>query len=145
MENRGEAALGLHGQGFNCAQSVAGAFCAAHGLPQAHAMKLAGGFGGGMRAGQVCGAASGAVMVIGMRYAQTEPGDSEAKQLCYEKTQEFLQAFEAAFGGLSCPALLGCDITTEAGDEQMRRDGLKEKVCSRLITGACDMLQARGF
>ncbi len=53
-------------QGYNCAQSVALAFCDETGLAPETAAKLASSFGAGMgRLREVCGAVSGALLVLG--------------------------------------------------------------------------------
>ena len=54
MNQKVEKALKLFDDGFNCSQSVIGAFCSKFGLDEELAMKLTCGFGGGMRCGEVC-------------------------------------------------------------------------------------------
>ena len=63
--NRIEKAVGKFKEGFNCAQSVLYSYADELGLPDDLAMKIATGFGGGMgRTQEVCGAVTGALMVI---------------------------------------------------------------------------------
>lgn len=146
MGEKAEKALGLHKNGgFNCAASVLGAFCLQYGLDETTAVALAGGFGAGMRSGLVCGAASGGVMVIGLKHGQRLPGDAETKKACYQYTQAFMQDFKRQYGALCCPQLLGCDITTPEGMEQMEAQGLKQKVCDRLIAGVAETLEQQGY
>ena len=64
-----EKAEELFKSGYNCSQSVIGAFCDDLGLDFNTTMKLSEGFGGGMGATQgVCGAVSGMFMVLGTLY-----------------------------------------------------------------------------
>ena len=65
--NRVEKAEELFKSGYNCSQSVIGAFCDDLGLDFNTTMKLSEGFGGGIgRMRLTCGAVSGMVMVTGM-------------------------------------------------------------------------------
>ena len=52
-------------RGFNCCQTVLCSLGEYSGLPEATAVALASGFGGGIQCGSVCGAVTGAVMAIG--------------------------------------------------------------------------------
>ena len=60
-----EKSVHLHGQKLNCAQSVLGACSEYTGIDEKLAYAISVGFGGGVRAGEICGAISGAVMAIG--------------------------------------------------------------------------------
>ena len=70
MSDKAERAVELFKTGgymYNCAQSVLGAFCEEFGLDLETALKLACGYGGGATKYKgMCGAASGAIMVIGL-------------------------------------------------------------------------------
>jgi C_GCAxxG_C_C family probable redox protein len=60
---------------FTCSAAVFSAFSGELGLDADTARKIACGFGAGIsRTGNVCGAVSGAIMVIGLKYGKTEPG-----------------------------------------------------------------------
>lgn len=50
----------------NCAQGVFVPFAKAYGLKEEDAMKIAANFKAGMRMGSVCGAVTGALMVLGL-------------------------------------------------------------------------------
>jgi C_GCAxxG_C_C family probable redox protein len=60
-----EKSVELHGKDLNCAQSVLGACSEFTGIDENLSNAVALGFGGGVRAGEVCGSISGAVMAIG--------------------------------------------------------------------------------
>ncbi len=57
-------------KGFNCSQAVLGSFSKQFGLDCDKASKVATGFGSGMRMGGTCGAATGAFMVLGLKYGK---------------------------------------------------------------------------
>ena len=60
MEDRIQKAVALFKEGYNCSQSVVGAFADLYGFDQATAMRFAASFGGGIgRMRMTCGAAWG--------------------------------------------------------------------------------------
>jgi C_GCAxxG_C_C family probable redox protein len=84
----------LFNQGFTCSQSIFCAFAPQLGLQEELALKIASPFGGGIAStGDLCGAVSGAVMVLGLRYGHTTPIEPNSKELTYQKVQEFLRLF----------------------------------------------------
>ena len=96
----------LHGQGYNCAQAVLTA-CAEHtGLDRNCGLAIAGGFGGGLRAGEVCGALSGAVMALGLCCPHTTPNAPEEKERISAQSAEACERFKGEFGCLTCRDLL---------------------------------------
>ena len=79
--DHGEKAVKLFESGYNCAQAVAAAFADVTGLEEKQAARMASAFGGGMgRLREVCGAVTGAAVVLGLRHgadksvARTECG-----------------------------------------------------------------------
>ena len=122
-----------HKEGFNCAQSVVGAFSDLTGVPLETAAAAAGGLGGGVGGSraEMCGAVSGAVMVLGLLYPHAEAGDSAAKKRAYGLAKEFRQRFESVFNNTRCGELLAA------------RPGVNEKTtaASRLeLKGHCDIM-----
>jgi C_GCAxxG_C_C family probable redox protein len=78
------------------------------------ALAVALGFGGGMaRMQRTCGAVTGAIMLIGLRYGTD--GGPDAKKRCYEKVRELVGRFEERHGSSECRALLGLDLGTPEG------------------------------
>ena len=68
MENRVQVAVNTFKEGFNCAQAVFSAYCDLFGIDRETALRLSSGFGAGMgRKQEVCGALSGAIMLIGLK------------------------------------------------------------------------------
>ena len=126
--------------GFNCSQSVLAAFCEKYGLDQKTALKAACGLGGGCRSGEICGAVSGAVITIGLKYGHCQPGDAESKANCYAKTAEFLNAFKAQNGSIICREILGCDISTAGGMEQAKSKNLFKTTCVGMVRSAASIL-----
>jgi C_GCAxxG_C_C family probable redox protein len=95
--------------------------------------KLAAGFGGGIaRRGSVCGAISGCVMMIGMKFGRTRPEDKESIGRVYKKCREFLAEFEREFGSSICYNLTGCDFDNPPELKQWLNRGGNKK-CADLV------------
>ena len=95
-----------HDNGFNCAQSVFAAFGDLTGIDENTALKVAGGFGGGVKVGEICGAASGAVLVLGMMHPHNEE-DLAQKAATGKLVKEFVSRFSARFNDkVDCRDLL---------------------------------------
>ena len=101
-----EKAMGLHQQGFNCAQSVICAVCDQIGLDARTAKAISGGFGGGLRCGEVCGAVSGAIMAMGMVCPYVDATDTAARDHLAELAKEVTGRFRAEYNCLRCADLI---------------------------------------
>ena len=140
--NRADRAVSIHKAGFNCAQSVFSVFAPELGLEMGAAARTATAFGGGIaRSGATCGAVTGALMAIGLRYGNGGPEDKEAKDRTYGIAREFMRRFEKSRGALACRELLGCDIGTPEGYAKARGQGLFDSVCVELVRDAVLILE----
>jgi C_GCAxxG_C_C family probable redox protein len=135
-----DLALARFNGDFNCAQSVFAAFAPRFGIPEETALKLASAFGGGFaRRGEVCGAVTGALLVLGLASgAATKAGKLEA----YRLAQEFMQRFEAKHATVICRQLIACDLTTEEGRQQAAEKDVFTGVCTPLVCDAVEMAHA---
>jgi C_GCAxxG_C_C family probable redox protein len=139
--DKSETAAAKMQQGFNCSQSVFTSYSGSLGVPQDLALRIASGFGGGMgRVGTVCGAATGALMVIGLWYGAVDPEDKLAKDQTYAKVQDFLRRFQERYGALDCRDLLGYNISDPDELEKARAAGLFKTRCPALVQGAAQIL-----
>ncbi len=132
-------AVAAFSQGLNCAQSVFSSFSNDLGVDENTAKKIAGGFGSGMR----CGAVTGALMVIGLKYGPSTGEDLEAKADTNEKTVEFLDAFKAENGSILCRDLLGYDILKENELAIIKEKGLFKTLCPKLVESAALILEKK--
>lgn len=131
--------------GFACSQAVLAAFCGRYGLDETMALRLATGFAGGMKSGEVCGAASGAIMVIGLKYGHIDAADKESRRFAGERVREFMDAFRERTGHLTCRDLLGCDIATPEGRQYALNNNLFATTCRDLVVAAVEILESRGY
>lgn len=92
-------------EGFNCAEAVLRAFREELGLAlDGDTLKIASGFGGGLgHAGCMCGALSGAVMVISLLQGRT--GADQSRNPVYDSAREFHGVFADHFGATCCRVL----------------------------------------
>jgi C_GCAxxG_C_C family probable redox protein len=139
-----ETALGLFSEGANCAQAVLCSFADELKLDKAAAMKIPASFGGGMKQALTCGAVTGALMVLGMKYAVTDHTDMKEKARITAITRKFNTWFISRHGTLSCKELLGVDISTKEGHDEAAAKGVFKSECPRLIASAIELLEEMG-
>ena len=82
LESKVEKSANYFKNGFNCAQAVLAAFAEGFGLSEEMALKVATQFGGGARKGEMCGAVSGALMVLGLKFGHYHYNAPEEKEMC---------------------------------------------------------------
>lgn len=126
----------IHDKGFNCAQSVFLSLSDLTGLDEKTSLAIAGGFGGGMRAAEVCGAVSGAVMAIGLLFPFAEADDQTAKDRIAALTREFHKRFKEKNKSIICRGLLGYDMEIPEEMAKLKELGLTAKVCPAMIDSA---------
>ena len=78
-QKKAKKAVDLYGKNFNCSQAVLTAFAEDFGLSEKLTLSLGTSFGGGARNGQLCGAVSGALMVLGLKFGHFESENQEQK------------------------------------------------------------------
>lgn len=139
--NRIDTAVKLFNEGYNCSQAVLAAFCEPFGMDRSTALTLASGFGGGIGAtGGVCGALTGAIMVLGLRYGSADSADKTAKNEMYRKTRELSEEYKLRTGSLYCRDLLGFDLSTEEGQLAAKEpDAFHD--CPQFVQVAAEILE----
>ena len=128
--------------GYNCAQAVLLAFEDVTGLDKKTAAMLASSFGGGLgRMREVCGAVSGASMVLGIAKGYSNPDDREAKKAHYKLVQDFCAKFKEKNGSIVCRELLSGVEKTSGGVPETRTDSYyKKRPCPMLVADAAEIL-----
>lgn len=139
---KSEHALSRFSQGYSCSQAVLATYAPELGLNHEVAMRVAAGFGGGLgRSGEVCGAVTGAIMVLGMKYGSPTAGNPEAKERTYTMSQTFCREFKARHKTILCRELLGCDLSTPEGLNWAREKKLFVNQCPKLVGDAVNILE----
>jgi len=116
-----------------------------NGLDSDTAFRLANGFGGGVRCGELCGAVAGAVIVIGLKCGFCAEGDFEQKSYCNNKSFEFIERFREANGSIVCRELLGADIRCPADHNTPDAQSAHKNVCHKIVASAAKLLDDMEF
>ena len=107
MKNKRDTAVEYFSQKMHCSQAVLAAFSEECGILEEQAFKLGSCFGSGMRKGEVCGACTGALMVLGLLYGQSHIGDQDERQRSNRINDLMMERFMKANGSYKCNDLLG--------------------------------------
>ena len=128
-------------EGIDCSQVVAEAFADTLDMDKTLLRKMSACFGGGMQCGETCGAVTGALMVIGLKYGHYLEGDQEQKALMSGKMAEFKKLFLEKYPSCMCRDLLGHDISQPGEMEKVLEKGLLFDFCPRLAEDVIDVLE----
>ena len=139
---KADEAVALFQQGFTCSQAVLSVFAKDFGLDRDTALRISQGFGAGIaRTDDICGALSGAIMVVGLRYGGIGADDNAAKEKTYAVIGKFLQEFKARNGSVACTGLLGYNLS----DQQQVAGAKKNKVvparCPEFVRDAVKLVE----
>ena len=136
-----QQAVAMFEDSFNCSQAILATYGPQHGLSQLDGLRVGCGFGGGMRRAETCGAVTGALMVLGLRYGPKNPQDKSAKETVYAHVIDFCSRFESRCGSITCRDLLGCDLSTLEGKQQAVATDLFKTVCPKMVEAAAEILE----
>jgi C_GCAxxG_C_C family probable redox protein len=142
MSSRLKKASEMFSEGYNCSQAVLGVFAEDFGLDEELALKVSSGFGGGIaRGGDICGAVTGAIMALGLKYFSQKADIQKSKMEIYKIVNEFKKRFIKRHSSIVCRELLGCDISTAKGAAKAAKLDLHNKVCMGLVRDAVEMVE----
>jgi len=128
--------------GFTCSSAVFSTFSEDLGLNPEIAKKCACGFGAGIsKTGNICGAVSGAILVIGLKYGKTIQGDDTATEKTRSLVREFMQEFIQRHGSNNCTELLGYNLSKPDEYEKARENKLFVTKCPELVRDATAILE----
>jgi C_GCAxxG_C_C family probable redox protein len=144
MSVKTDLAKQYHEQGFGCAQAVLATFAQEYGLSEEAALRIATGFGSGMgRMCEVCGALTGAFMVIGLKHGKVVMDGSRYgtnTESTYRLVAELAKKFEARNGSIYCRNLIGHDLSDPEEREKVVRLGLFTTTCRKCILDSVELL-----
>jgi C_GCAxxG_C_C family probable redox protein len=120
--DRKQKALDLFNEGYNCAQAILAVYGEEFGLNREYALKIGAPFGGGIaNTGDVCGAVTGALMVIGLRYADIKPEHWFKRARLYRTSRKFMENFAKAGKSVKCADIKKCIAEKHGGIERDER------------------------
>jgi C_GCAxxG_C_C family probable redox protein len=136
----GEKAADRFRGGYNCAQSVLLTMFEHWNSRNELVPKIATGFGGGIgRCGSVCGALTGGVMAISVKYGTSEPSVNKRLK-AYETVQKFYERFEAQNGSVLCKELIGFDLSVPEQRDKAVETNVVEEKCTVFVKKAVEIL-----
>jgi C_GCAxxG_C_C family probable redox protein len=143
--NKRDLAVQYHEKGFGCAQCVLATYAEEFGLEEKLALKMATGFGSGMgRMCDVCGAVTGAFMVIGLKYGRTAADGvryKEETETTYRMVADLAARFKEKHGTIDCRELIGYDLMDPDERAKVVEKGLFTTTCRQCILDAVDLLE----
>ena len=135
-----EKAVEYYSGNFNCSQGVFSTYAVEQGIDEKLALRIATNFGGGARKGEMCGAVSGALMVLGLLYGHSEYDDTRAKAKAYAMAKEYMNRFIDKNGSVVCRELLGYDLSIPDEREKIMEKNLFRTFCPEMIRSAVRIL-----
>ena len=129
--------------GFNCSQSVLSAFAEDFGLSRDSCLRLASPFGSGIaRMQETCGAVTGALMAIGLKYGKGENGTEDDKTIAYRQSQFLVNEFKKRNTTICCRQLLdGYDMNSPQEMAKIMELDLYNNYCLKYIQDAVEITE----
>lgn len=129
-------------EGLNCAQALISTYGPQFGLSEDEARKISAPFAAGMGCmAEVCGAVTGALMVIGLKAGNTEASDKKRKGESMALTKEFCQQFKSRNESAICRDLLDCDISTPEGMKTAQKEKRFTSRCPKYVRDAAEIVE----
>lgn len=127
-----ERAIELFMEGKNCSQSVFAAFAPDLGLSEETALAISIGLGGGVgRMREICGAVSGAAMVVGLK----NPGLD--KMEAYQLVRQIMDEFKKTNHSIVCKELLGLVEAEKSSTPEARTpEYYQKRPCIKIVEDA---------
>lgn len=129
--------------GFNCSQSVLSAFAEDFGLSRDSCLRLASPFGSGIaRMQETCGAVTGALMAVGLKYGKGENGTEDDKTIAYRQSQFLVNEFKKRNTTICCRQLLdGYDMNSPHEMAKIMELDLYNNYCLKYIQDAVEITE----
>jgi C_GCAxxG_C_C family probable redox protein len=136
-----EEALSNMSLGYTCSESIVLAMSKHLKIKINVIPKIATGFSAGIgRMGDVCGAISGGVMIIGLIYGRLNPNDTERYEKCIGKVQKLIMEFKNRNGEIDCEKLIGLKLSRAEDREKFRVEKVKERFCMKFVKDVINIL-----
>ena len=143
--NKTQTAIQYQEKGYGCAQAVLASYSREFGLDEELALRLSTGFGSGMgRMCEVCGALTGAFMVIGLKYGKVITDGTRYgtdTETTYRKVSELAKRFKEKNGSIYCRDLIGHDLSDPDERAKVVELGLFRTTCRKCVVDAVELLE----
>ena len=142
MNTRIDKAVQRFVDGYSCAQALLSVYGPELGLDEAMALKIASPLGGGIsRTDGPCGAATGAILVLGCALGHLGPDDDAGQERIRDYTQEFLRLYEERKGSTMCTDILGHNLSEPGVAEMVKEKELSKEPCPEAVRTAAELLE----
>ncbi len=140
---RVEKALKSFNEGNTCSQAILSTYAEDLGLEKELALKLSCSFGGGMGCmGSICGAVTGAYMVLGLKHGRVDPDDISARNKSDELVRIFTEKFKQRNNdNLNCNDLLGYERSNDEHVKILKEKGIFDRVCPKCVKDAAEIIE----
>jgi C_GCAxxG_C_C family probable redox protein len=123
---------------FNCCESVLLAAAQHLDIDSSLIPRIATPFGAGISQRRyMCGALSGAVMAIGLKYGRDSC--TQERNPATDRANAFVNRFLDKYGTVNCIELLGIDLNDPEFDNKKKQ--AKDTICSPLVKQVCQWLK----
>ena len=141
--NRSDYAEKLFREGYNCAQTVFGAFHDVAGMELKDAVKIASPMGAGFgKLREVCGAACGMTMVLGCVKGYSDSKATTEKKELYELEQKLMNEFKDKMGSYICREMLNIKDGEDLPEPAVRDENYyKSRPCIKACRTAVEILE----
>lgn len=127
--------------GYACSQAILLAYGGAYGFDGEQALKVSAGFGGGMHLGEVCGAVTGAFMVLGLAQCDKDCNTRAGRNKVNKGMKTFTKKFKERNGTVLCREILRHDISTPEGMVAAEEKNLFASKCVKAVNDAAEILE----
>ncbi len=145
MTAKTELAKRYHDLGYGCAQAVLASFAADYGMAEETALRISTGFGSGMgRLCEVCGALTGAFMVIGLKHGKVNTDGTKYgsnTETTYQLVAVLAEKFRSRNGSIYCREIIGHDLANPEERAKVVELGLFSTVCGKCILDSVELLE----
>lgn len=125
--------------GLHCSQVTFAHAAEKIGFDEKDAKKIGAAFGGGMFNGERCGAVTGALMGLGLKYGHSGAEDKANEAELQVKKAQLEKLFLEKYDSLLCADILGANIGTPEGLKQVKEQNLTSG-CAELTAYVCQIL-----
>jgi C_GCAxxG_C_C family probable redox protein len=137
-DNRVEESISVLNQRYNCAQAIFSVYGQSLGVERETCLKITSVFGGGIdRTGNVCGAVTGALMAIGLKYGEKQTMEPLGS---HGAAGEFIEKFRERNGTIICKKLINHDLLTKEDIDHAFKTGALNN-CPRFVKDAAEILE----
>ena len=91
--------------------------------------------------GEACGAVTGALLVLGLKYGQDDVEDKYSKAMNYLIVQDFVSRFRKVNGSINCKELVNYDLSDENQLNDARQTNVFRTKCPKYVGDAVTLLE----